>query len=377
METSGDFFMNGNRESVSSLLANLTTRLQNAQDEITTIKTEMQRLLSEETDPKISTVTQDKWCVGASGGQVECTADAPLLSYTETDPKISTVTQDKWCVGASGGQVECSQDPPAMNPPKCLAPHILSFNGSLYACFCADGYSGLSCEVGPSLNGYDLETDSKIHGILSISSSGERYDDPRYDAGKSLDGDITSRWIASSSSNAFLVFDLKFSYYISGFSIRTKDNNNSPKSCEVQFGTTANGPWLTAKAFELFGPSVATSAGDVWHFFSLPISTKTRFIQLYIDDNHGGQNVEVYEVEFFTPNVGVRLRPARGVLLGYCEVNGSNKCTTADAPAICQVNRNCACSAGYNLRRLSFPIDTRGYNNRAIYVSAAYACTVA
>jgi len=43
---------------------------------------------------------------------VECTADAPLLSYNETDPRISTVTEDKWCVGASGGQVECTQDPP-------------------------------------------------------------------------------------------------------------------------------------------------------------------------------------------------------------------------------------------------------------------------
>ena len=79
-ETSGDVFINGNSESVSSMLANLTTRLQTAQDEITTIKTEIQNLLTAETDPQVGTVTQDKWCVGASGGQVECTADAPLLS---------------------------------------------------------------------------------------------------------------------------------------------------------------------------------------------------------------------------------------------------------------------------------------------------------
>jgi len=110
METSGDVFINGNSDSVSSLLANLTMRLQTAQDEITTIKSEIQNLLSSETDPQVGTVTEDKWCVGASGGQVECTADAPLLSYNETDPRISTVTEDKWCVGASGGQVECRSE---------------------------------------------------------------------------------------------------------------------------------------------------------------------------------------------------------------------------------------------------------------------------
>jgi hypothetical protein len=76
METSGDVFINGNSDSVSSLLANLTMRLQTAQDEITTIKSEIQNLLSAETDPQVGTVTEDKWCVGSSGGQVECTGEA-------------------------------------------------------------------------------------------------------------------------------------------------------------------------------------------------------------------------------------------------------------------------------------------------------------
>ena len=210
-----------------------------------------------------------------------------------------------------------------------------------------------------------------------VSTSGLWNDDNRYAAIKSHDDDINTPWIASSNSNAFLVFDLiKSNQYISGVSIKTKDNNNSPKSCEIQFGSTGKGPWLTAKAFEPVGPSATSSAGDIWHFFSMPVSTEARFIQLYVDDNYGGPNVEVYEVEFFKPNNGVRLRPARGALVGYCEVNGDNQCNTASAPVICKVDRTCACSSDFTTRRLSFPVNGRGYSNQPIYSHAAYACVL-
>ena len=172
VQTTGDVFVKGGTEGISAKLASLKNRLQTAEEEITTIKTEMASLLSTETDPQVGTVTQDKWCVGTSGGQVECTANQPLLSYTETDPQVGTVTQDKWCIGTSGGQVECTAKSPA-TPLSCNPPRgRLIFNGDQYVCVCDGGYSGAECEIMPSLSKAETTADSKISGALAIADDG-------------------------------------------------------------------------------------------------------------------------------------------------------------------------------------------------------------
>ena len=104
METTGDVFIKGNEEGVQTQLTSLKQRLESAKAEITAIKEEMATLLKAEINPQVGTVTDGKWCT-ANAGQVECTQEAPLLSFTETDPQVGTVTDGKWCVGASGGQV--------------------------------------------------------------------------------------------------------------------------------------------------------------------------------------------------------------------------------------------------------------------------------
>ena len=76
--TTADIFVQGSTEGVKAQLDSVKSQLQSALDEIATMKNQISSLLSSETDPEVGTVTQEKWCVGTSGGQVECTTDAPL-----------------------------------------------------------------------------------------------------------------------------------------------------------------------------------------------------------------------------------------------------------------------------------------------------------
>ncbi len=125
VQTTGDIFVKGGTEGISAKLASLKIRLQTSEDEIATIKTEMASLLSTETDPQVGTVTQDKWCVGTSGGQVECTANQPLLSYTETRLTVGS------SVGGFG--IEPQELPPTfvVHQGRDTAPGILIFSREL------------------------------------------------------------------------------------------------------------------------------------------------------------------------------------------------------------------------------------------------------
>jgi len=332
---------------------------------------------------------------------VECTANQPLLSYSETDPKVSTVTEDKWCVGTSGGQVECTASAPATSPSVCEVPHRLAFNGTNFVCTCDNGFSGVNCEVNPSLSGYELTSDSKIQHVQPVVVSSA---DVSHNSGKLTDNDIASRWVSTSGSDEYISFDLGVDVYISGLAIKTNDNNFSPKNLRLEYGSTSNGPWTTAKNMELIGPSdiVAGSAGNIWHFSSIPQSIKTRFARLFIIDNYGGSNVEIYEIEFFRANLGFRVQHTKGAIYGYCErswyrINSNAawyhlRCTSATPPAQCngvvselssgypnylsetRYVGSCGCPTGYTLRALSLYLDVRGYNNGAIRRGDTFSC---
>ena len=303
METSGDVFINGNSESLSSLLANLTMRLQTAQDEITTIKSEIQNLLSAETDPQVGTVTQNKWCVGASGGQVECTADAPLLSYTETDPKIGTVTDGKWCT-ANSGKIECVQEVPAGVPSECRVPYgRLGYAGVYFVCVCDSGYSGAHCEVEPSLSRAEALTDSVITAAQPISDGGN--EGSLNDYTRAMDADITTLWKADSNANAYIIFDMQTAVHISGLAMKTPlFDVRGPKDCKLEYGGSINGPWSTALNFELSKLAVD------WQYFVVPITITTRYSRILVVNNHGSiNNIQFNEVEFFQTNPGTRVEP--------------------------------------------------------------------
>lgn len=85
-----------------------------------------------EVDPKVGTLTNGRWC-RTNGTQVICDVNVPLNCgtsqklhwngsawtciadqgiVTESDPKVGTLTNGKWCT-ASGGQVVCTSDAPS------------------------------------------------------------------------------------------------------------------------------------------------------------------------------------------------------------------------------------------------------------------------
>jgi len=370
VETTGDVFVKGNAEGISAQLASLKTRLQSAEDEITTIKTEIASLLSSETDPqvgtvtqdkwcvgtsggqvectanqpllsytetdpKVSTVTQDKWCVGTSGGQVECTANQPLLSYTETDPKVSTVTQDKWCVGTSGGQVECSQEAPVSAPPSCSNDGLLTYDGSQYLCRCINGYSGLLCEVPKSLSALETLEMSKVSNAQAAGDSGN---DGTNVFSNIIDGDVSTTWVSSGDADEYVEFDLQTAVKTVALAVKlplVSYTRGLPRNMKLEVSNTGHtGPWVTAKDFELVGT-------DKWQIFDIPtFAIGYRYYRLYVVDSYvSGYNARISEIEFFQNNIGTRIAPAvdpqnlpRGSIAGIsatdeCHRDNSNRQT--------------------------------------------------
>lgn len=59
-------------------------------------------------DP-LGTITDTKWCVGNSSGQVVCNTDAPIT--VEADPQVGTLTNTKWCT-TDGTAINCATDAP-------------------------------------------------------------------------------------------------------------------------------------------------------------------------------------------------------------------------------------------------------------------------
>jgi len=257
-----------------------------------------------ESDPKVGTLTNSKWCT-ADSGQVSCTEDAPLLSFTESDPSVGALEEDKWCKVTSG-VVQCDQTMPG-SPPACLPPNgRLTYNGTHYLCICERGSSGSQCEVPPSLSQAEPPSNSEILGVQAVQDSGHSTD---HGEALVLDEDVTTYWEGDSSANEFIVFDLQASLHVSGIAIKIPgDSTTAPHECKLDISLgNANGPWGTALDFQ---PEHLYR----WQYFSVPASSSTRYVRVYFQNNRGdGSNIRVLEVEFFTPNLGIRsdLEPVR------------------------------------------------------------------
>lgn len=64
--------------------------------------------ITTETDPKVGTLTNGKWCT-SNGTVVNCTSNAPVTS--ETDPQVGSLTNGKWCT-SNGTAVNCTSNSP-------------------------------------------------------------------------------------------------------------------------------------------------------------------------------------------------------------------------------------------------------------------------
>ncbi len=62
-----------------------------------------------ETDPQVTTVTNNKWCRG-NGSAVVCDQNVPII--VEADPQVGTLTNTKWCT-TDGSVINCTSDAPS------------------------------------------------------------------------------------------------------------------------------------------------------------------------------------------------------------------------------------------------------------------------
>ena len=209
----------------------------------------------------------------------------------------------------------------------------------------------------PSLSKAETTGDSKISDALAIAdnghSSGNSYT-------KLTDGNTETVWEADSNVHKFITFDMQAEVKITGIALRgIFGDSRTPADCKLEYGPTESGPWSTALTIQaeaspwsLFAP---------WQYFSVPISTATRYGRLYVTSNHGhGSRILLSEVEFFQKNSGTRADPAPydrvdpppGTVKGYCKLyrdgNGAT-CMYGSAyqwPGLCS-GTTCSCDQGY------------------------------
>jgi len=282
----------------------LKSRVQSAEDEITTIKSEIASLLSAETDPQVGTVTQDKWCVGTSDGQVECSQESPVSAF-----------------------------------PSCFNDGLLTYNGTQYTCRCINGFSGSFCEIPESLSRLETLEMSKVNNTRAV---GDSVNDGTNAFSKIVDGDISTVWVSGGRTDEYVEFDLQAAITIVALAIKLPSFSLSqasylPKDMKLEVSNAGHtGPWVTVKEFQL-------SLTGRWQIFDIPtFAIRYRYYRLYIVNSHGSDTRKtpmISEVEFFQNNIGTRIAPAtdrqnlpRGAIAGVsatdqCHVDLQNRQT--------------------------------------------------
>mmetsp|Transcript_25824 Transcript_25824/g.43308 ORF Transcript_25824/g.43308 Transcript_25824/m.43308 type:complete len:446 (-) Transcript_25824:90-1427(-) len=220
-----------------------------------------------------------------------------------------TVSRLEGLISAVGTQTPTTTPAPAaVVPPSASAPSVsclppngrLTSNGTHFQCSCDHGFSGVSCEVAPSVSGREPISDSKVVGVRAIHDSGHN---PSHAYGLSRDDDTSTFWESASDADQFIDFDLQASsVHISGFAVRSQGNGfTTPDECMLLVSQNSGGPWLQVMPFRM------TVVYD-WQFFTIPLSTPTRYARIFFENTHTPTNrtsrMQVSEVEFFQPNVG-------------------------------------------------------------------------
>lgn len=107
-----------------------------------------------------------------------------------------------------------------------------------------------------------------------------------------LDPTTDTVWCSTQSRGAWVIFDFKHQYNLTGIRIIGCDNHSTPRNGHLDVSNALNGPWLQVKTFTCaFGQGNKT---DV--FFP---SLTTRFIRVFILDNYGGDDIRIQCIGFF------------------------------------------------------------------------------
>jgi hypothetical protein len=171
-------------------------------------------------------------------------------------------------------------------PPICLSPGgRLAYNGTHYACVCMLKYSGVQCEVPPSISRTESTSETIVPGVEAISDSGNADGNcidygsagGNCDYSKILDGDVDMCWQATSDENVFVVFDMKREVSITSFAVYphrtyTYADYFGPESFKLESGTAATGPWTS-----VFSLGSANPTGSWRHHIISPVSSKARY----------------------------------------------------------------------------------------------------
>ncbi|CAF0885690.1 unnamed protein product [Adineta ricciae] len=107
-----------------------------------------------------------------------------------------------------------------------------------------------------------------------------------------LDASSGTYWCSTQPRDAWVVFDLKHQFNISGMRVIGCENQSTPKSGHLDVSNAFNGPWLKVKDF-----TCSLSQGNKTDIFFAPL--KTRFIRVFITDNHGGDNICIQGIGFY------------------------------------------------------------------------------
>ncbi|MDP2619170.1 MAG: hypothetical protein Q8P46_03175 [Hyphomicrobiales bacterium] len=143
-----------------------------------------------ESDPKIGTLTNGKWCT-TDGSVVNCAADAPVL--TESDPQVNTLSEGKWCY-VNGGVIDCTQDAPSGTP----SGAVMAFNLTS----CPTGWSEYTPAKGRFVRGVCL-TSSGCQDPDGVRSVGSTQADAFQGHKHAFDNDLLGRFGSSDTIDGF------------------------------------------------------------------------------------------------------------------------------------------------------------------------------
>ncbi|CAF4544182.1 unnamed protein product [Rotaria sp. Silwood1] len=107
-----------------------------------------------------------------------------------------------------------------------------------------------------------------------------------------LDFSTEAYWRCTQSKNAWIIFDLKHEYNITGMRIIGCENHSAPRSGHLDVSNSFNGPWLKIIDF-----ACILSAGNKNDFIFPPL--KTRYVRVFILDNYGGVDIQIKLIGFF------------------------------------------------------------------------------